>query len=111
MRSKAFGLLSKSLVMAAALFLLMPATALAQRGRGRGKPTEVFVNGHDARDGRTDRDQRRGRRNRDDDWRDDDRRGDRRGDRRDDRRREGRRGRDWGNYGGWGGSNQLRQTA
>lgn len=26
-------------------------------------------------------------------------------------RREERRGRDWGNYGGWGGSQQLRQTA
>ena len=26
-------------------------------------------------------------------------------------RRESRRGRDWGNYGGWGGSQQLRQTA
>src|SRR5215204_7156001 len=26
-------------------------------------------------------------------------------------KREVRRGRDWGNYGGWGGSQQLRQTA
>ena len=26
-------------------------------------------------------------------------------------RREERRGREWGNYGGWGGSQQLRQTA
>jgi hypothetical protein len=33
--------------------------------------------------------------------------------RREDRqeRREERRGREWGNYGGWGGSQQLRQTA
>jgi hypothetical protein len=46
----------------------------------------------------------------------DQRREDRR-ERRDDRqerreqRREERRGRDWGEYGGWGGSQQLRQTA
>jgi hypothetical protein len=31
-------------------------------------------------------------------------------DRREERREE-RRGREWGNYGGWGGSSQLRQTA
>ena len=109
MRSRSYGLFTKSLVLMAALFLLMPATALAQqgRGRGRGKPTEVFVNGHDARDGRTDRDQRRGRRDRD--WDDDDDRrdnDDRRG-----RRRERRRGRDWDGYGNNGGSFQLRQTA
>jgi hypothetical protein len=42
-----------------------------------------------------------------------DRRQEQREERREDRqeRREDRRGRDWGNYGGWGGSQQLRQTA
>lgn len=43
-----------------------------------------------------------------------DRRDDRREQRREERReqrREERRGRDWGNYGGWGGSQELRQTA
>jgi hypothetical protein len=46
-----------------------------------------------------------------------DSRRDRREQRREDRqerreeRREDRRGREWGNYGGWGGSSQLRQTA
>ena len=52
-------------------------------------------------------------------WRDYQReqRQDRREDRRDRReerreeRREARRGRDWGDYNGWGGSQQLRQTA
>jgi len=127
MKSRNEGLFAKSLVLLAALLLMLPSAALAQgRGRGRGKPTEVFVNGHDARDGRTDRDdQRRGRRDRDDDdWRDDRRRRDDddddwRGDRRrrdddwrnDGRRRERRRGRDWDGYGNYGGSYQLRQTA
>jgi len=58
-----------------ALVALLPLTAFAQNnGRGRGKPDDVFVNGHDARDGRLDKDngQRRGGRRTDndnDDWR------------------------------------------
>jgi len=47
------------------------------------------------------------------DWRQD-RRDERREQRREERReqrREERRGRDWGNYGGWGGTQELRQTA
>ena len=70
----------------------LPLTAFAP-GRGHGKPTDVFVNGHDARDGRWDKNNRRDdnddwqRRNRNDDW----------------RRRNG-------GYGGYG-NQQLRQTA
>lgn len=44
----------------------------------------------------------------------DDRRDDRREQRREERReqrREERRGRDWGDYNGWGGTQELRQTA
>ena len=78
--------------------LVLPSVALAQR-QGRGKPGEVFVNGHDARDGRWDKDQdrRRGDRDRDDRW-----------DRRRDRNRRGRSDDGYGNYGG---SIHLRQTA
>lgn len=79
-------------------FLALPLTAFAQNnGRGRGKPTDVFVNGHDARDGRWDKNngQRRG----------DDNYG------RNDQYDRNRRGRNWDRYGGYGGSFQLRQTA
>ena len=77
-------------------FMALPLTASAQNnGRGRGKPTEVFVNGHDARNGRWDKNN---------------------GQRRDDYGRNdqydrNRRGRNWDRYGGYGGSFQLRQTA
>ena len=83
-------------MLALAAFLALPLTAFAQNnGRGRGKPTEVFVNGHDARDGRWDKNN---------------------GQRRDDYGRNdqydrNRRGRNWDRYGGYGGSFQLRQTA
>ena len=50
-----------------AVFLVLPVSAFAQ-GRGRGKPTDVFVNGHDARDGRWDRNDRRDRNDRNDRW-------------------------------------------
>ena len=79
-------------------FMALPLTASAQNnGRGRGKPTDVFVNGHDARDGRWDKNngQRRG----------DDNYG------RNDQYDRNRRGRNWDRYGGYGGSFQLRQTA
>src|ERR1041384_3822602 len=62
---------NKSLVMrismlALVAFLALPLTAFGQsNGRGRGKPTDVFVNGHDARDGRWDKNNRRD----NDDWR------------------------------------------
>jgi Ni/Co efflux regulator RcnB len=83
-------------MLALVAFLALPLTAFAQNnGRGRGKPTELFVNGHDARDGRWDKNN---------------------GQRRDDYGRNdqydrNRRGRNWDRYGGYGGSFQLRQTA
>ena len=139
-----------------ALVALLPLTAFAQdNGRGRGKPDEVFVNGHDARDGRTDKNngQRRadrrtdndrdnGRnqaeRNRAEEWRRQEaerlrleqlrrqeelRRQQERNRNNNDWRRNNdnygrndqydrnRRGRNWDQYGGYGGSFQLRQTA
>jgi Ni/Co efflux regulator RcnB len=91
-------------MLALVAFLALPMTAFAQsNGRGRGKPTDIFVNGHDARDGRWDKN---GQRDRDRDRYNDELR----------RRRaieeaQRRRGRDWGGYGSYGGSSQLRQTA
>jgi Ni/Co efflux regulator RcnB len=84
-------------MLALVAFLALPLTASAQNnGRGRGKPTDVFVNGHDARDGRWDKDgQRRGNDNYG----------------RNDQYDRNRRGRNWDRYGGYGGSFQLRQTA
>jgi len=85
-------------MLALVAFLALPLTASAQNnGRGRGKPTDVFVNGHDARDGRWDKNngQRRGNDNYG----------------RNDQYDRNRRGRNWDRYGGYGGSFQLRQTA
>lgn len=83
-------------MLALVAFLALPLTASAQNnGRGRGKPTDVFVNGHDARDGRWDKDGRRGNDNYG----------------RNDQYDRNRRGRNWDRYGGYGGSFQLRQTA
>jgi hypothetical protein len=85
-------------MLALVAFLALPLTASAQNnGRGRGKPTDVFVNGHDARDGRWDKDngQRRGNHNYG----------------RNDQYDRNRRGRNWDRYSGYGGSFQLRQTA
>jgi Ni/Co efflux regulator RcnB len=85
-------------MLALVALMALPLTVSAQNnGRGRGKPTEVFVNGHDARDGRWDKNngQRRG----DDNYR------------RTDQYDRNRRGRNWDRYGGYGGSFQLRQTA
>ncbi|HKB66263.1 MAG TPA: hypothetical protein VKC61_10440 [Pyrinomonadaceae bacterium] len=83
-------------MLALVAFLALPLTASAQNnGRGRGKPTDVFVNGHDARDGRLDKNN-----------------GQRRDDfGRNDQYDRNRRGRNWDRYGGYGGSFQLRQTA
>ena len=85
-------------MLALVALLALPLTASAQNnGRGRGKPTDVFVNGHDARDGRWDKNngQRRGNDNYG----------------RNDQYDRNRRGRNWDRYGGYGGSFQLRQTA
>ncbi|HLO00773.1 MAG TPA: hypothetical protein VK208_20105 [Pyrinomonadaceae bacterium] len=117
MNSRTQKFLTRFFMLALVAFLALPLTAFAQgNGRGRGKPTDVFVNGHDARDGRWDKNNGQ-------------RRGDRRRDRDDDEwRREQNRNRnndDWrrrnddyyrnGGYGGYGnygyGSAQLRQTA
>ena len=85
-------------MLALVAFLALPLTVSAQNnGRGRGKPTDVFVNGHDARDGRWDKNNGRSRR--------DDNYG------RSDQYDRNRRGRNWDRYGGYGGSSQLRQTA
>lgn len=85
-------------MLALVAFLALPLTVSAQNnGRGRGKPTDVFVNGHDARDGRWDKNngQRRGNDNYG----------------RNDQYDRNRRGRNWDRYGGYGGNSQLRQTA
>jgi Ni/Co efflux regulator RcnB len=85
-------------MLALVAFLALPLTASAQNnGRGRGKPTDVFVNGHDARDGRWDKNN--GRRHDNDNYG------------RNDQYDRNRRGRNWDRYGGYGGSFQLRQTA
>jgi hypothetical protein len=111
-------------MLALVAFLALPLTASAQNnGRGRGKPTDVFVNGHDARDGRLDKNngQRRGKPtdvfvNGHDarDGRLDKNNGQRRGNDnygRNDQYDRNRRARNWDRYGGYGGSSQLRQTA
>ncbi|HEX8190014.1 MAG TPA: hypothetical protein VF586_16780 [Pyrinomonadaceae bacterium] len=52
MRSKGF--LARAAMLAVALFLALPVVTNAQYGRGRRDKDDVFVNGHDARDGRRD---------------------------------------------------------
>jgi hypothetical protein len=86
MRSHVKGILKGATTLALGLMFVLPTAAVAQ---------------NDRQDRREDRRERR-----------EDRREDRQ-ERREDRRerREDRRGRDWGQYGGWGGSQQLRQTA
>ena len=143
MNSKSQKFLTRFFMLALVALFALPLAAFAQgNGRGRGKPTDVFVNGHDARDGRWDKNnsQRDRDRNRDnDDWRrqrDNEARRQReieearrQRDRDNDewRRNQGRnnddwrrrnddnnrntRGRNWDQYGGYGGSSQLRQTA
>lgn len=103
MTSNRQGLLTSAFMILLAALFAMPVVASAQ-GRGRGKPVEVFVNGHDARDGRYDTPAQRRRRDRDrnDDWR-------RNG--RNDRDRDWRGDRAGDGYGNYGGSFDLRQTA
>ena len=113
--------MARSYVFALAAVLMLPLFAFAQgrdrgnrQGRGNGKPTEVFVNGHDARDGRTDGRGRR--RDNDDNWRRNRRNDDNRRD--DDYNRRNRRNGNGGYYGndpyygnnGYG-FNNARQTA
>ena len=63
MRSNAKGFVTRALMLAVAVFLALPAVTSAQQGRGRRNKNDVFVNGHDARDGRYDgRGPRRGQR-------------------------------------------------
>src|SRR5215210_6580327 len=59
------GLVTRALMLAVAVFLALPVVTNAQNGRGRRHKNDVFVNGHDARDGRRDgRGPRRDRRDR-----------------------------------------------
>jgi len=90
MRSKGHYWFTRTLALAAALFVLLPSVAVAQSGDWGAQQRR--------RDRREDRRERRR---------------DRRDDRRENRseRREERRGRDWNGYGNYGGSNHLRQTA
>jgi len=110
MNSKNQNFLTRFVMLALVAFLALPLTAFAQsNGRGRGKPTEIFVNGHDARDGRWD--QNNGQRRGNDDWRREQERI-----RLEELRRQQARIRRNGSYGGYGGyggysDNQLRQTA
>ena len=109
MTIKRQGFLTSVFMLVLVTVLALPTVAFAQgKGKGRGKPTGVFVNGHDARDGRWDKDNDRKRQNRNnDDWRD--------------RNRDGRwdNDNDWRNgrirtndgYGNFGGTFNLRQTA
>src|SRR5215204_3160951 len=48
------GLVTRALMLAVAVFLALPVVTNAQNGRGRRDKNDVFVNGHDARDGRWD---------------------------------------------------------
>jgi hypothetical protein len=125
MNSRKQKFMARIFMLALVAFLALPTVAFAQgKGKGRGKPTDVFVNGHDARDGRWDKDNQRRRNESEADWRRRIRNRDNdRWDDRDGRNRDGRNG-DWRNgdtrygrnrsndgYGNYGGSFDLRQTA
>jgi hypothetical protein len=107
MNTKNQKFLTRFFMLALVVFLALPLTAFAQgNGRGRGKPTDVFVNGHDARDGRWDKNngqRREQERIRAEEWR---RQQERNRNNDDWRRRNG----SYGGYGGYG-NDQLRQTA
>jgi hypothetical protein len=83
MRSNAKGLLKTASVLALGMMFVLPTAGFAQMGRQERR--------EDRRERREDRREERQERR--------------------EERREERRGRDWGNYGNWGGSSQLRQTA
>ena len=109
MKSKNKNLLTRFGMFALVAFLALPLTAFGQsNGRGRGKPTDIFVNGHDARDGRWDKNNRRN----NDDWRREQERI-----RLEELRRQQtriRNNRGYGGYGGYGtygGYGDARQTA
>lgn len=111
MNIKSKNLVTRISMLALVAFLALPLTAFGQNnGRGRGKPTEVFVNGHDARDGRWDKNN--GQTRRADEWRREQERI-----RAEELRRQRERNRGYGGnggyggYGGYGGDAQLRQTA
>ncbi len=91
--NRRFGTFAKTLALAFGLFLALPSATFAQTGYW----------GQDTR--RERREERREDRQ--------ERREERREERQERReaRREARRGHGWGNYGGWGGSFKLRQTA
>ena len=86
MRSNRKGLMKGASMLALGLFLTMPMAVAAQSRQNQ------------RRERREERQERREERRED------------RQERREERREE-RRGRDWGEYGNWGGSNHLRQTA
>lgn len=90
---------ARFLILALAITLALPLAAFAQgNGRGRGhRNRDIFVNGHDARDGRTDGRGPRANRDRDDD--DDD-----------DNRRERRRNRDGYNNGSYNNTDIRRRA-
>ena len=88
MRSKSNGFIKSGALLALGLMFALPATGLAQDWRTqqrRQDRREVRQERREER--REDRQERR------------------------EERREARRGSTWGNYNGWGGSSQLRQTA
>ena len=106
MKSKNRNLLTRFGMLALVAFMALPLTAFGQsNGRGRGKPTDIFVNGHDARDGRWDKNNRR---NNDDVRREQERI------RLEELRRQQaiiRNNRGSGGYGNYGGYGDARQTA
>jgi hypothetical protein len=106
MKSKSHDLLKRTLLSGLGLALLLPVAASAQQGRydSRWGNQPQYQQDRDQRDrDQRDRDQR-DRDQRDRDQRDRDQR-----DRNDNRRQH--RGRNWDQYGSYGGSFQLRQTA
>jgi hypothetical protein len=82
MTSNANGFLKRASVLALGLLFVLPTAGIAQDRR-----SERQERREDRQERREDRQERR------------------------EERREERRGREWGNYNGWGGSQQLRQTA
>src|SRR2546423_1574239 len=59
MKSNGRGFFVRALLLAVAVFVALPAVALAQGNSRHGRNKDIFVNGHDARNGRYDRRDRR----------------------------------------------------